>query len=81
MFSQLPQIVSWVGYKEVALLEFQVFQTRFSNQKVLQSDKGSKNHLNFLGQVDFNMSNTTKMVLLTNPNVVFFLLVVKCDML
>lgn len=31
-----------------SLLEFQVFQTGFSNQKVPESGRGSKNHYGFL---------------------------------
>jgi hypothetical protein len=38
------------------------FQIGFSNQKVPQSDRGSKNHFGFLGQVDFNKSNAIKMI-------------------
>jgi hypothetical protein len=50
-----------------SLLEFQVFQTGLSNQKIPQNDKGSKNHFGFLGQVDFNKSNTTRMVFFYQP--------------
>jgi len=53
-----------------SLLKFQVFQTRFSNQKVPQSDKGSKNHFGFVGQVNFNKFSMTKMVFFTNLKVV-----------
>jgi hypothetical protein len=44
------------------LLEFQVFQIGFSNQKVPQNDRGLENHFGFLGQVDLNNSSTTMMV-------------------
>jgi len=53
-----------------SLLKFQVFQTRFSNQKVPQSDEGSKNHFGFVGQVNFNKSSMTRMVFFTNFKVV-----------
>ncbi len=53
------------------------FTTRipnFSNwifkPKIPQSDKGSKNHFGFLGQVDFNKSSMTRMVFFTNLRVV-----------
>jgi hypothetical protein len=55
---------------QLALLKSQVFQIGSSNQKIPQSDRGSKNHFGFQGQVDFNKSNMTKMVLLTNLKVV-----------
>jgi hypothetical protein len=46
------------------------FSNWISNQKVPQSDKGSKNYFVFLGQVDFKKSYTIKMVFLTNLKVV-----------
>jgi len=64
-----------------SLLKFQVVQIGFSNQKISKNDRGSKNHFDFLKQVDFNKSNMTRMifftnlkvVLLTNPKAVFLI--------
>jgi hypothetical protein len=50
-----------------SLLEFQVFQIGFSNQKIPQSDMRSKNHFGFLGQVHFKKSNMTMMVFFHQP--------------
>ncbi len=36
-----------------SLLEFQVFQTRFSGQKKPQNDKHKKKTFSFLGRIDF----------------------------
>ncbi len=66
----MHQFVSMVSIL-VSLLKFQNFQTGFSNEKLPQSDKGSKNQFGFLGQVNFNKSNMTRMAFFTNLRVVF----------
>jgi hypothetical protein len=63
---------AWLRYARA----LQVHTTRilgFSNQKIPQSDSGSKNHFGFLGQINFNKSSTTRMVFMTNPKVVFLI--------
>jgi len=68
-----------------SLLKFQVVQIGFSNQKISKNDRGSKNHFDFLKQVDFNKSNMTRMIFFDQPQGSAFdfkkLLIIKCGML